>query len=258
MRVTVCELRNDPAGLEEDWAGLAEHVKSEGSNLVLLPEMPFFRWLAADREVSAAVWADAVRAHQDWVGRLPELGASTVLWTGPVVENDQRFNEAAVWTRDDATVRPAHRKRYLPNEAGFWEASWYERGDGSFDPLDTPGGRLGFMICTEIWFQQHARAYGQQGVQLIASPRATLESSADKWLAGGRSCAVVSGAYSLSSNFSGSAGAHGEWAGLGWIVEPEEGEVLGTTSRAEPFLTREIALEVADTAKTTYPRYVED
>ncbi len=34
MKVTVCELRNDPHGLELDWKALVEHVKSEKSDLV--------------------------------------------------------------------------------------------------------------------------------------------------------------------------------------------------------------------------------
>ena len=35
MKVTVCELRNDPAGLNQDWPALTEHVAAEKSDLVL-------------------------------------------------------------------------------------------------------------------------------------------------------------------------------------------------------------------------------
>ena len=34
MKVTVCELRNDPEGLDWDWTALVAHVKSEKSDLV--------------------------------------------------------------------------------------------------------------------------------------------------------------------------------------------------------------------------------
>jgi N-carbamoylputrescine amidase len=90
-------------------------------------------------------------------------------------------------------------------------------------------------------------------------PRATLAPSADKWLAGGRAAAVVSGAYCVSSNFTGpTAGDLDPWGGLGWIIEPEEGGVLATTSEDAPFRTIEIDRAVADAAKRTYPRYVRD
>jgi hypothetical protein len=41
MKITVCELRNDAEGLDQDWPALVAHVKSKTSHLVLLPEMPF-------------------------------------------------------------------------------------------------------------------------------------------------------------------------------------------------------------------------
>jgi N-carbamoylputrescine amidase len=49
-----------------------------------------------------------------------------------------------------------------------------------------------------------------------------------------------------------------KWGGSGWIIEPEEGKVLGVTTREQPFLTLEIDISVAEAAKHTYPRYVLD
>ncbi|MEM1181476.1 MAG: carbon-nitrogen hydrolase family protein [Acidobacteriota bacterium] len=259
MKVTVCELPNDPSQLDAAWSALVEHTRTERSDFVLLPEMPFSPWLASVQERDEQRWRLAVDAHRRWQDRLPELGAPSVAWTAPVLDGGAAFNEGGLWTRADGSLRPSHRKVYLPEEGGFWEARWYRRGDGRFDADDVPGARVGFMICTEMWFTQHARTYGQDGVQLLLTPRATLKPSVDKWIAGGRAAAVVSGAYSLSSNFSGDAGGElGDWGGAGWIIEPEEGDVLGVTSADRPFLTLDIDLTVADTAKSTYPRYVKD
>lgn len=258
MKVTVCELPNDPRLLETTWHLLVEHVRAAESDFVLLPEMPFSPWLSADEERDGRRWQEAVEAHVEWIRRIPELGVPSVAWTSPILDNGRAFNEAMLWRRSDEAVQPCHRKVYLPEEGGFWEARWYERGEGRFDAEDIPGARVGFMICTEMWFTRHARDYGKDGVQLVLTPRATLAPSVDKWIAGGRAAAVVSGAYSLSSNFSGRAGDLGDWGGAGWIVEPEEGEVLGVTSEDDPFLTLEIDLDVADKAKLTYPRYVAD
>jgi N-carbamoylputrescine amidase len=257
LKITVCELSNDPALLNEQWEGLASHVESEQSDIVLLPEMPFYRWLAADREMDAESWAKSVAAHDLWLGRLAELGAPSVAATRPVIEDGRHFNQGFVWDSQSG-ARAVHNKHYLPDEEGFWEASWYSADSGDFSSVEAHGTQVGFMICTELWFPQHARDYGKQGVQILACPRATLAASVDKWIAGGRVAAVVSGAYCLSSNFSGQAGQQGDWAGTGWIIEPEEGQVLGTTSRQDPFLTLDIDLEVAAAAKRTYPRYVPD
>ncbi|MEM6796027.1 MAG: carbon-nitrogen hydrolase family protein [Acidobacteriota bacterium] len=258
MRVTVCELRNRPEELAEDWRLLQEHAARERSELVLLPEMPFSAWLAGSARVDPELWKAAVEEHEAWIGRLEELGAPAVLSTRPVLDSGAAHNEGFSWRADGRTIRGVHRKYYLPEEEGFWEASWYRRGDGSFGLTDLNGVRAGFLICTEMWFTRHAREYCLGGIDLLACPRATLAPSTDKWLAGGRAAAVVSGAFCLSSNFSGSAEGGQSWGGTGWIIEPEEGEVLGTTRADEPFLTLEIDLEVARTAKSTYPRYVDD
>jgi N-carbamoylputrescine amidase len=154
--------------------------------------------------------------------------------------------------------KAVHHKYYLPDEEGWWEASWYERGEKDFTIIQSSRARIGFLICTELWFNLHAREYASQGIDLLVCPRATDITSVDKWIAGGRVAAVVSGAYCLSSNFSYRDGDAFKWGGNGWIIEPEEGKVLGVTSREQPFLTLEIDLSIADSAKHTYPRYVLD
>lgn len=160
MKVTVCELPNDPSSFESAWKNLCIHTREEKSDFVLLPEMPFFRWLMDKR-----------------------------------------------------------------------------------------------TLDSELWFTQHAREYGKQGVQLLVCPRATSKST---WIAGGQTAAFASGAFCLSSNFSGKTSGGGNFTGVGWIIEPDEGKILGVTSSHQPFLTLEIDLNQADRAKKTYPRYVLD
>jgi N-carbamoylputrescine amidase len=257
MKITVCELPNEPGQLVTAWDRLVEHVGVRESDFVLLPEMPFYRWLAHNKTVDSRQWEAAVRAHHEWIPKLAELGGATVVSSRPAIDDGAHRNVGFIWEPDTGAV-DVHAKYYLPNEEGFWEASWYERGDGRFSIAETNHGRVGFLICTELWFTQHARQHGQDGAQIIVCPRATPPATAAKWLAGGRTAAVVAGAYCLSSNFAGTTSDGAEFAGVGWIVEPDEGEVLGHTSDIEPFLTVDVDLVEADRAKNTYPRYVKD
>ena len=73
----------------------------------------------------------------------------------------------------------------------------------------------------------------------------------------GQAAAVVSGAFSLSSNRVALDGNPPELGGRGWIIDPD-GRVLGTTTQAQPFITRDIDLENAEKSKNTYPRYIPD
>jgi N-carbamoylputrescine amidase len=257
VKVTVCELPDGVEALEDAWDGLTAHVRAEGSDLVLLPEMPFHRWLFLRPEPIPSAWREAVEAHRGWIGRLRELAPAAVAATRPAVRGGRRRNEAFVWTPDPGD-RTVHAKRHLPDEPGFWEASWYGPGPAEFAAASCAGARIGFLICTELWFPGHARTYAGEGVHLLLCPRATPGYSAGKWLAAGRTAAVVAGAFGLSSNRRGEPAGDADfaWAGGGWIVDPD-GDVLGVTSDDEPWITREVDPGDAEAAKETYPRYVD-
>jgi N-carbamoylputrescine amidase len=251
MKITVCETPNKETEFSEEWERLVRHVAREKSEFVLLPEMPFFHWFAEVQKFDPRVWRRAVVEHRLWMSRLPELGAPVVLATRPIDRNGKRLNEGFVWSRKRGS-RGVHTKRYLPNEPGFYEASWYDRGDGRFAPFDAADWSVGFMICSDLWSMANARSYGRNGVDLIAAPRCTGVGSVEKWVAGGRVAAIISGAYCISSNRAGK-GARTGFGGHGWVIDPN-GDVLGLTSRERPFLTVEVDRSKAEKAKKTYPR----
>ncbi|HKT22690.1 MAG TPA: carbon-nitrogen hydrolase family protein, partial [Nitrososphaerales archaeon] len=224
MKITVCELPDDRAKFAAAWERLAEHTKKEGAEMALLPETPFSPWIFAYPKFVPGVWKEAVGAHEEWMGRLPELGAKVVLGSRLVGTGRQRFNEGFAWT--EAGVASSHRKCYLPDEAGFYEARWYGRGGRKFEPFEVEGWKVGFLTCSDLWSMANARSYGKHGVGLIAAPRCTGLST-DKWLAGGRVASVISGAYCASSNRTGERG-DAKFGGLGWVVDPD-GKVLATT-----------------------------
>lgn len=253
MRVTVCELHDEPDAFEADWSALCAHTRRERSELVLLPEMPFGRWFAVTRPFDEDRWREAIDAHRQWGARIAELGVPAAICTRPTERLSRRLNEAIVVTADGS--RPVHDKRYLPDEEGYWEASWYEAGDGVFEPFVAGGATVGTQICTEMWMLDVSRQYGLRGADIIAVPRVTPASSRERWLVGGRAAAIVSGAFCVSSNRSGISTAGDPFGGQGWIVDPD-GEVLAVTSDAEPFATRDLNLAHSVQAKGTYPRYV--
>ncbi|WP_460744499.1 carbon-nitrogen hydrolase family protein [Mariniluteicoccus endophyticus] len=182
-----------------------------------------------------------------------EAQAPAFAGTRPI-EREGRFHNAA-YTLEAGRLSDVHLKRYLPDEPGYWEATWYAAGPTSFEIFDVAGARAGVQICTEMWFFEHAREYARAGAQLLLAPRATPHESRDKWLAGGRAAAVSAGAWCLSSNHWIPGGGAIDHGGLGWVVDPD-GQVLATTSEDQPFVTVDIDLATADAAKRTYPRYV--
>ncbi len=250
MKITVCEMPDSPIEFEGEWVRLSRHARREGSDVVLLPEMPFYYWFCAGPKFDRAVWEKAVGAHRMWMKRLSELGAPVVLGSRPVERGGKRLNEGFVWSRKG--IRGVHFKRYLPDEPGYYESRWYDHGEKPFKPFAEKGWKAGFMICSDMWSMANARAYGKEGVELLVVPRATGAGSVDKWVAGGRVAAVEAGAYCASSNRAGRRGA-ATFGGHGWATDPD-GAVLGLTSAGRPFVTVEMDRARADRAKKTYPR----
>ncbi len=253
MRTTITEI--DPIHLESQWTALRHHVRRSDSQLVLLPEMCFAPWFCTTPAPDDLRWREVLAAHEQWARRLPELGAATVVGTAPRALEGKKLNAAFIWTRNGG-LRWHHQKTYLPNDDGYWEANWYDRAPVDFQCVSSGGIRVGIMICTEIWFLRHAREYSRQGIHLLLNPRSTPHGTNEKWLSGGRTAAVVSGAFCLSSNHSGQAD-HIELGGAGWICDPD-GAVLAVTGADQPFVTLDLDLRLAEAAKSTYPRYVDD
>jgi len=222
MKVTVCELHEERDAFERDWERLVAHVRGVSTELVLLPEFPFFSWFPATSDFDSVVWEEAVSAHDEWLGRLKDLAPASVLGTRPLDRWGHRFNEGFVWDQR-CGYRSAHLKYCVPDVDGAWEASWFEQGNGDFCPIEVGRSLIGFQICSELWAMERARAYGRDGVHVIVTPRATEKGSLDKFLAGGRVAATVSGAFSLSSNRVSRAGGRVDFGGQGWIVGPEPG-----------------------------------
>ncbi len=255
MRLTVCQLRDDRAGFEADWEVLRAHVAAERPDVVLLPELPFATWFGLENTFVPAVWRDVMAAHESGDARLGELEAACVIATRPVERGGKRLNEAYAAFRDGRRIG-LHEKRYLPEEPGFYEESWYQHGDGVFGTHEIAGAVVGVQICSELWVLDEARRYASRGVDLIVTPRATAASSVEKWLVAGRAAAMLAGAYSASSNRYGPSEAGGfEFGGVGWVVDPD-GAVLAQTSQVAPFATVDLDLAAARAAKTTYPRYL--
>ena len=251
VRVTCVELP-DSLNLVV-WGKLVKHLENEGSELLLLNEMPAYPWFVYRAEYVPAIGNEAVKVHEDFLEKIGTLGLPVVA-SRPIMEGNVLYNEAFLINNQSYT--PVHTKHYFPDEEGFYEARWFKRKKGDFKAFDIRDMRTGVMLCTDLWFSEYARAYGNQGAHAIFVPRSTGTANLDRWIVGLRHAAIVSGAYVVSSNRCGKT-MWNDFAGYGCVIDPE-GDILGATSRDEPFVTVDIDLGFADLAKKRYPRYVAD
>jgi N-carbamoylputrescine amidase len=251
MRMTVCELPHETAALDDAWEHLCTHTVQHAPDLVLLPELAMVDPVWECERFDLDRWAGIEALSHAWIHRLKELGARFVVGTRPVSAFGARYNEGFIWSADEGAVA-LRRKFFLPDEASYWEARWFEKGDALFPAFQAGSLTFGLNICTELWALETYAQYAASGVQVILSPRATEAATTGKWLSVGVVAAVRSGAYSVSSN---RVDASGSCGGMGWIVSPD-GEILAVTTPKSPFATVDIDLTLSARARRGYPRYV--
>ena len=140
---------------------------------------------------------------------------------------------------------------------GFFEARWFDRGKKRFEVKDAGGLGVGFLICTDVMFNEWARYYGRNGAHVIAVPRATPVGSEERWKTMCSAAAIVSGCYVASSNRAGIDESGLEFAGKGWIFGPS-GQMIVETSPEEPVVCAELDLSLVQKAQGEYPCYVEE
>ncbi|HEY6456661.1 MAG TPA: hypothetical protein VIY90_15415 [Steroidobacteraceae bacterium] len=227
MKITVCQLHNAAEALEDDWRRLLAHTRSQASELLLLPEMPFSPWLARSASFRAQSWAAAIDAHDRFEARFAELGATSVAATRPVDFGNGRHDVAFLWDARHGT-RTIHAKSQLENREGAWEPIWYVSSPADYTSVEIAASRCAFLIGAELLATQAIEQYERDGVTLMLTPRSTPQADLKRWLEVARSAARQGHAFSASSNRAPD--------GAGWVID-SEGNVIAVTDEARPFVT---------------------
>jgi N-carbamoylputrescine amidase len=172
MKTTFCEWPDAPdSGGPECWEKLRAHTAKHGTDLLVLNEMPFGKWLSTSDTYDRGSAAESIRAHDAGIIRLHTLGVPAIIASRPIKSPSKLANEAFLLCGEDYTV--AHHKHYFPQEAGYFERTWFEPTRPGFEPVALGPLRVGVLLCTELMFTEWARLYGRLGAHLIAVPRAS-------------------------------------------------------------------------------------
>ncbi|GLY77326.1 nitrilase family protein [Actinoallomurus iriomotensis] len=145
---------------------LVNEAADRGATLVVLPELAGTGYAFATRE-EAYAHAEEVPAGpttRAWIALAQERGIHLV---GGLVELDDdgvRLFDTAVLIGPDGLVGK-YRKTHL------WEREKliFTPGDLGFPVFDTRIGRIGLLICWDIWFPETARLLAVQGADVICS-----------------------------------------------------------------------------------------
>jgi N-carbamoylputrescine amidase len=142
----------------------AQRAAAEGADLVVLPELASSGYVFESEREAAATAEDAARG--DLVGALTAVCAESGMHCVVGV------NERAGAVRHNSAVLlgphghiATYRKLHLFNN----EKSWFAPG-GELPVVDLPFGRVGMVICFDLWFPEAVRALALAGAEVVAVP----------------------------------------------------------------------------------------
>lgn len=160
-RVGVENLKANAVAVEKRLTAAADG----GAGLIVLPELATTGYVFETRE-EAFAHAEAV-PDGPAVQSFARLAAERNLYiVGCVVEQDgEKLYDTAVLVGPDGYIG-RYRKTHLWNT----EKLWFTPGDEGFPVFDTRIGRIGLLVCWDIWFPETARIVAQMGADIICIP----------------------------------------------------------------------------------------
>ena len=246
---------NDPSGNREQALTWIRAAADAGAGLVVLPELAATgyafdsvdeaqRGAEAGAEFVAVVAAAAAARDIDVVAGFAEF------------EDGTRYNAAVVAGPEG--VRAVYRK----NHCFYREKDWFEPGNGLV-VVERSWGRLGVLICYDMWFPEAARALAHARADVIAVPtnwvgnfKATHHD--DRGYCQGNYVAMVTAAQTgCAIACADRIGREGElqYLGASIIVKPDGWPVAGPASvDSEAMLVADIDVETVEAARRRTPR----
>ncbi len=175
MKFTLALAQIDPT-LGNLQKNVQKHVEfgrkalEQGAALVVFPELSLTGYSIKDMN-----WDLAINIHRDasLLSPLLELSKSISIIAGGVEESNSfaLFNSAFLF--EDGSVSSVHRKTYPPTYGMFEEMRYFNSGS-SVRAFNSKHGRLGVLVCEDLWHLALPYILAQDGagliIALVASP----------------------------------------------------------------------------------------
>jgi predicted amidohydrolase len=165
MRIALAQIApplGDPAKSLELHLAAARKALRAGARLVVFPELSLTGYRLQDLVPEVACPIDP----KGFLAPLFALSRRISIAFGLVEESEgHRYYNSAVFL-EGGRVRHVHRKVYLPTYGMFEEGRYFSAGD-SFSAFRTRLGRIGLLVCEDLWHPASALLLAQDGADYI-------------------------------------------------------------------------------------------
>ncbi len=265
MPITVACAQIAPAKgqVQKNLDAIADAVKqasSEGADLVLLPETSTSGYFLEGGVLDAALAKDELVAELG--KRLNELSKPVDALVGFYEKGEGNlFNSAAYLTfgPQGAGCAGVYRKFFLPTYGVFDEERFVSRGR-ELGVFETRFGRVGVLLCEDVWHSVLPMLLAMHGVQMILIPSASpgrgfsgeTVDNLDRYHRLMRGVAEEHGVWCINCQLCGFEGGKG-FVGGSMVIDPM-GQLVAQSPVLEPhILVAEVDLELVTVARSQSP-----
>ena len=89
------------------------------------------------------------------------------------------YHNTAVVFDKDGSIAGKYRKMHIPDDPAYYEKFYFCPGDIGFEPIPTPIGKLGVLVCWDQWYPEAARLMALKGADMLIYPTAIGYESSD-------------------------------------------------------------------------------
>lgn len=149
------------------YAQAVESARASGAELVVFPELALTGYFLRDVVPDVAIPFDGPQ-----MGRITDAARGIDVIVGLVEESrDHRFYNSVVYIHEGRILH-VHRKVYLPTYGLFDEQRYFAAGD-AIRSFDTRLGRMGILICEDMWHLSAGLILGLGSIEFLIAPSAS-------------------------------------------------------------------------------------
>ncbi len=146
---------------------IAEKALEKGANIILFPELSLTGYSV--RDLNSEV---ALKAGDKFFDPLKTLSKRISVASGAVIRDESGGIRNSLVYFEDGVVKHVHYKVYLPTYGIFEEQRYFLPGK-SVQAIDTKFGRLGMLICEDLWHVSLPYLLAIQGARIILASAAS-------------------------------------------------------------------------------------
>ncbi|WP_291259519.1 nitrilase-related carbon-nitrogen hydrolase [Fusobacterium sp.] len=161
MKVYMGQMKPTLGNVEKNLEMMIEHIDraiEEKSDIVVFPELSLTGYSLEDIVFDVAI--------NEVPNVLLEKSKEISIVFGAVELGEEDYPYNTAYYLEDGRLLHKHRKVYLPDYGAFSEGRYFMAGN-KFRAFDTKFGRMGILVCEDIWHQSAQYILAQDGAKYV-------------------------------------------------------------------------------------------